>query len=285
MAMLIKRIVGELELEEGVTLLHPVAPWSWWVWVEVGPARRLRLCFSCNLPFVFIPLWRRAWWWVSLSLRNVIYRKTFIFLNFPQQSWQSWLIPPTETGGSTVSTQQGIEKQEEIVAFDVQCQGKRGVMMLVITLEYLHPKLLSLGRGHFLSRLWLTSSTRLTLYLKPSSGTMSTNKMYLAHGMRPDTLTLQCGNILLDNRWNNQNEKNGRHHLSNIKHLITLCYLTCLALWWSSLFQSHGRSSRAQRLQESSWCCPGDRHQGWQPWRWEGGRWSWSSSLENKILK
>lgn len=40
----------------------------------------------------------------------------------------------------------------------------------------------------------------LTLYLKPSSGTMSTSKMYLAHGMRPERLILQCGNILLQQR-------------------------------------------------------------------------------------
>lgn len=39
----------------------------------------------------------------------------------------------------------------------------------------------------------------LTLYLNPSSGTMSTSKMYFAHGIRPERFTLQCGNILLEN--------------------------------------------------------------------------------------
>lgn len=38
----------------------------------------------------------------------------------------------------------------------------------------------------------------LTLYLKPSTGTISTSKMYLAHGIRPARLILQCGNILLE---------------------------------------------------------------------------------------
>lgn len=37
----------------------------------------------------------------------------------------------------------------------------------------------------------------LTLYLRPSSGTMSTSKMYFAYGTNPDKLILQCGNILL----------------------------------------------------------------------------------------
>lgn len=29
---------------------------------------------------------------------------------------------------------------------------------------------------------------------------MSTSKMYFAHGIRPDRFTLQCGNILLENK-------------------------------------------------------------------------------------
>lgn len=35
-------------------------------------------------------------------------------------------LPPTEMwgGGGTVGSQQGIEKQEEIAPFDVQCQGR-----------------------------------------------------------------------------------------------------------------------------------------------------------------
>ncbi len=36
-----------------------------------------------------------------------------------------------------------------------------------------------------------------TLYLRPSSGTMSTSKMYFAYGTNPDKLILQCGNVLL----------------------------------------------------------------------------------------
>lgn len=41
-----------------------------------------------------------------------------------------WPVPPTEmgrgVGGSTVGSQQGIEKQEEITSFDVQCWGCGG---------------------------------------------------------------------------------------------------------------------------------------------------------------
>ena len=56
MAMLVKCIVGELELEERDALLHPVAPRGWRVWVDVCPAGRLGLRFSCHLPLLFIPL-------------------------------------------------------------------------------------------------------------------------------------------------------------------------------------------------------------------------------------
>lgn len=56
MAVLVECVVGELELEEGDGLLHPVAPWGRGVGVEVGPAGRLGLRFSCHLPFLFIPL-------------------------------------------------------------------------------------------------------------------------------------------------------------------------------------------------------------------------------------
>lgn len=56
MAVLVERVVGQLELEEGDGLLHPVTPWCWRVWVEVGSAGRLRFCFSCHLPLLFIPL-------------------------------------------------------------------------------------------------------------------------------------------------------------------------------------------------------------------------------------
>lgn len=56
MAVLVQCVVGELELEEGDRLLHPVGPRGRRVGVEVGPAWRLGLRFSCHLPFVFIPL-------------------------------------------------------------------------------------------------------------------------------------------------------------------------------------------------------------------------------------
>lgn len=56
MAVLVECVVGKFELEEGDGLLHPVAPQGWRVRVEVGPAGRLGLRFSCHLPFLFIPL-------------------------------------------------------------------------------------------------------------------------------------------------------------------------------------------------------------------------------------
>lgn len=56
MAVLVERIVGELELEEGHRLLHPVAPRGRRVGMEVGPAGRLRLGLSRHFPFLFIPL-------------------------------------------------------------------------------------------------------------------------------------------------------------------------------------------------------------------------------------
>lgn len=56
MAVLVERVVGELELQEGDGLLHPVAPQRRRVGVEVRPAGRLRLRFSCHLPLLFIPL-------------------------------------------------------------------------------------------------------------------------------------------------------------------------------------------------------------------------------------
>lgn len=74
--------------------------------------------------------------------------------------------------------------------------------ILVTTEGHLHPKPRLTGRitknQNRLIYQWRTSNRCLTLYLKPSSGTMSTNKMYLAQGMRPDRLILQCGNILLE---------------------------------------------------------------------------------------
>lgn len=56
MSVLVERVVGELELEEGDRLLHPVAPRGRRVRVEVRPAGRLGLRFTGHLPSLFIPL-------------------------------------------------------------------------------------------------------------------------------------------------------------------------------------------------------------------------------------
>lgn len=56
MSVLVERVVGELELEEGDRLLHPVAPRGRRVGVEVRPAGRLGLRFTGHLPSLFIPL-------------------------------------------------------------------------------------------------------------------------------------------------------------------------------------------------------------------------------------
>lgn len=60
MSVLVQRVVGQLQFEEGHGLLHPVAPRGRRVRVEVGPAGRLGLRFSRHLPFVFIPLWKET---------------------------------------------------------------------------------------------------------------------------------------------------------------------------------------------------------------------------------
>lgn len=56
MSVLVQRVVGELEFEEGHRLLHPVAPGGWRVRVDIRPAGWLGLRFSRHLPFLFIPL-------------------------------------------------------------------------------------------------------------------------------------------------------------------------------------------------------------------------------------
>lgn len=56
MSVLVERVVGELELEEGDRLLHPVAPRGRRVGVEVRPAGWLGLRFTGHLPSLFIPL-------------------------------------------------------------------------------------------------------------------------------------------------------------------------------------------------------------------------------------
>lgn len=66
MAMLVKGVVGEFELEEGDGLLHPVAAWSWGVWVQVGPTGGLRLGLPGHLPLILVPLVERAEAWVRL---------------------------------------------------------------------------------------------------------------------------------------------------------------------------------------------------------------------------
>lgn len=60
MSVLVQRVVGQLQLQEGHRLLHPVAPRGGGVRVEVRPAGGLRLRFSRHLPFLFIPLWKET---------------------------------------------------------------------------------------------------------------------------------------------------------------------------------------------------------------------------------
>lgn len=60
MAMLVKGVVGEFELQEGDGLLHPVAAWSWGVWVQVGPTGGLWLSLPSHLPLILVPLEERV---------------------------------------------------------------------------------------------------------------------------------------------------------------------------------------------------------------------------------
>lgn len=129
MAVLVQRVVGELELEEGHRLLHPVAPRSRRVRVEVGPAGRLGLRFSRHLPFLFIPLQEGDKDEVGRSVGRFVSKHTDSPAPLPtareERVCQS--TPPTETeevGGSP--PQQEIEKQEEIAAFDVLDRGGGG---------------------------------------------------------------------------------------------------------------------------------------------------------------
>lgn len=56
MSVLVQRVVGELELQEGDGLLHPVAAAGRRVGVDVGPAGRLRLRLPRHLPLLLVPL-------------------------------------------------------------------------------------------------------------------------------------------------------------------------------------------------------------------------------------
>lgn len=129
----------------------------------------------------------------------------------------------------------------------------------VTTEGHLHPKPRLTGRitknQNRLIYQWRTSNHCLTLYLKPSSGTMSTNKMYLAQGMRPDRLILQCGNILLEKhgkrrvrkRKKKKTQLNRRPNILNLHVVLLSSYLPGLVIIISvpisqKVFQSSGSS-------------------------------------------
>lgn len=56
MSVLVQCVVGQLELQEGDRLLHPVAAAGRRVGVDVRPAGRLRLRLPCHLPLLLVPL-------------------------------------------------------------------------------------------------------------------------------------------------------------------------------------------------------------------------------------
>ena len=56
MAVLVQRVVGELGLEEGDGLLHPVAAPGGGVRVDVMVSRGLWLGLSCHFPLLLVPL-------------------------------------------------------------------------------------------------------------------------------------------------------------------------------------------------------------------------------------
>lgn len=58
MAMWVQGVVGELELEKGDGLFHPVTSWCRGVWVHVGPTGGLGLRLTSHFPLIFIPLQR-----------------------------------------------------------------------------------------------------------------------------------------------------------------------------------------------------------------------------------
>lgn len=59
-AVLVQRVVGELHLQEGQRLLHPVASWGGGVRVHVCPTRGLGLRLACHLPLLLFPLQRNG---------------------------------------------------------------------------------------------------------------------------------------------------------------------------------------------------------------------------------
>lgn len=56
MSVLVQRVVGQLELQEGDGLLHPVAAAGRRIGVDVRPAGRLRLRLPRHLPLLLVPL-------------------------------------------------------------------------------------------------------------------------------------------------------------------------------------------------------------------------------------
>ena len=56
MAVLVQGVVGELGLEEGDGLLHPVAAAGGGVWVDVLVGRGLWLGLSRHFPLLLVPL-------------------------------------------------------------------------------------------------------------------------------------------------------------------------------------------------------------------------------------
>lgn len=81
--------------------------------MEVGPAGRLGLSFSRHLPLLFIPLQKG-----DKTGRSVTRRLRT----------ESRRSAGHATHRGRGRPQQGIGKQEEIVAFDVLCQERRGVV-------------------------------------------------------------------------------------------------------------------------------------------------------------
>lgn len=97
MSVLVQRVVGELEFEEGHRLLHPVAPGGRRVRVDIRPAGRLGLGFSRHLPFLFIPLQEgdKTRQEVESAVRPTGSSSP---PRPPQQERVCWTAPPAEVG-------------------------------------------------------------------------------------------------------------------------------------------------------------------------------------------
>lgn len=94
MSVLVQRVVGELEFEEGHRLLHPVAPGGRRVRVDIRPAGWLGLRFSRHLPFLFIPLQEgdKTRQEVESAVRPTGSSSP------PQEERVCWTAPPAEVG-------------------------------------------------------------------------------------------------------------------------------------------------------------------------------------------